>query len=166
MLKRAKKYSDEINDFIMDYDNREYLKYYTGLYFQEKEFSSDEWNSISVVSIRGGKVLGFFSAGIDRSSHNVSNFGIFNMSKIPDPTFVRDLFKFVDELFTVYKFGKIDFFCYAGNPAEKQYDKAIGKLGGRIVGTKKKEQRLYDGTMADQKMYEILSENYRRVYTA
>lgn len=164
MLKRAKKYSDEINDFIMDYSNRKYLKYYTAAYFQEKEFSPDEWNSISVVSVRDGKVLGFFSAGIDRTSYNVSNFGVVNMSKTPDPTLTRDLFDFIDELFEVYKFGKIDFFCYVGNPAEKQYDKAIEKLGGRIVGIREKEQKLYDGTMADQKIYEIPRDNYRRLF--
>ncbi len=71
-----------------------------------------------------------------------------------------DLGQALIDIFDKFKFRKLRFSVIVGNPVEKSYDKMVQKYGGRIVGIYYKEQQLIDGEIYDQKLYEILRENY------
>lgn len=74
--------------------------------------------------------------------------------------FGMDLGQTLMDIFEKFKFRKLRFSVIVGNPIEKSYDKMVSKYGGRIVGTYYKEQKLIDGEIYDQKLYEILREDY------
>jgi len=160
MLKRALQYATEINDFIMDYDNREYLKYYLSNYVKPEEFATGEWNCIQTVSVVNNKPIAYFRAELNRYPNYVSSLSIFNLIKKSNPVIVKDLLQFVDDLFMFYQFTKLCFTIRIGNPAEMQYDKVIERLGGRIVGTSYQDAILPDNTVCDVKMYELLKQDY------
>ena len=61
-----------------------------------------------------------------------------------------------------YNFRKLNFYVIAGNPAEKAYDKMIKRYGGRVVGYRRKNTRLFDGKYYDEKLYEVMREDYFR----
>ncbi len=74
--------------------------------------------------------------------------------------FGMDLGQALNDIFEKYKFRKLKFSVFIGNPIEKSYDKMIEKYGGRIVGYYKEETRLIDGEYYDEKLYEITREEY------
>ena len=66
------------------------------------------------------------------------------------------------DIFEKYNFRKLSFYVVVGNPIEKSYDKMCERYGGRIVGVKRKNTRLIDGKYYDEKLYEILKEDYMK----
>ena len=127
-----------------------------------KDFMPDDesWNHHQFVSIdTNGEIVGYISYSIDRQSHMAYGFSIINFidNKI---VFGIDLGQALADIFEKFKFRKLRFSVIVGNPIEKAYDKMVVKYGGRIVGTYYKEQRLIDGELYDQKLYEILRKDY------
>ena len=55
---------------------------------------------------------------------------------------------------------RIEFNVVCGNPIEKSYDRMVKRFGGRIVGTRKRVAKLLDNQIYDDKIYEILREDY------
>lgn len=169
MLQRAIKYKSQIEDFINDLSNEDYLKYWfhsTRCHNGEIKIEGDEWSHIHRVSMSedGKTVYGYFHIVVDRETGIADSFSILNMIKAPHPTLARDLFQFLDNLLNKYQFRKLSFFVSIGNPAEKQYDRIINKLGGSIVGIKEKDVKLLDGNYYDVKQYEIMGYKYINPY--
>lgn len=75
-------------------------------------------------------------------------------------TFANDLKQLINDIFMKYNFRKLTFTVHIGNPAEKFYDKYIDKIGGRIVGIYKQEDKMIDGNYYDTKMYEVMKEDF------
>lgn len=133
-------------------------RYFTGPYASWKlDIEDSEWRSIQMVSTTGSAVLGYFSATVDRVSYTVDS-----MSAVAyqpgHPVFGRDLAAFLLML-VERRFARIGWLVILGNPAEAMYDRAVARLGGRIVGTRRRINRMSDGTLAGDKLYEIIPED-------
>ena len=68
----------------------------------------------------------------------------------------------IKDIFEKFNFNKMNFGVVIGNPVEKSYDRLVERYGGRIVGIKERETKLFDNQYYDVKEYEILKENYLR----
>jgi hypothetical protein len=79
-----------------------------------------------------------------------------------DILFAKDMKKIFMMIFTYYKYNKLDFSVCVESPNEKIYDRFVLRYGGRIVGVKKRNFKLIDGTICDQKYYEILIEDFKK----
>lgn len=129
-------------------------------YYQDFVPDTESWNRHQFVSVnKNGEILGYIGYSVDRQSHMAYGLNIINFTddKI---TFGIDLGQALIDIFDKFKFRKLRFSVIVGNPVEKSYDKMVQKYGGRIVGIYYKEQQLIDGEIYDQKLYEILRENY------
>lgn len=170
MLDFAIKYGLEIAQLYKDnvLGNEKYKYWNYDSYWTEPiKIDTSDWNKIQRVSLNAeGKVIGYFNANVDRASNSVSSMSILNFyldSKNLPITFIRDLESFIDYLFLTLKFEKINFCVAIGNNAgERLYDHFIQKFGGKIVGIKRKEVKLVDGSYYDIKLYDILREEYKK----
>jgi hypothetical protein len=135
------------------------FKFYINSSFWNYDFNmggDSNWNAIEYVSVDDkDNIIGFMGANIDRDVNKVGSLRLINFKNKCNVTFAKDLYRFLNELFTVHKFIKIEFTVVVGNPIEKMYDKYCLKYGGRIVGTYKDFTKLTDGNLYDTKLYEI-----------
>ena len=67
--------------------------------------------------------------------------------------------------FEKFNFRKLNFSVVIGNPIEKSYDRMVKRFGGAICGYQRENVRLFDGKFYDEKLYEVLSEDYWRAKT-
>ena len=74
----------------------------------------------------------------------------------------KALLQVVHDCFFKFGLSTIEFNVICGNPIEKKYDKLIDKYGGRILCQRRNRAILLDGTVADDKMYELTKEDYLR----
>lgn len=140
----------------LDFSN---MYFYANSYVSyEYKIEEDSWNKIQLVSISNHNILGYMNANIKRAPRYVDSLQIINFTKEPF-VFARDLFQFFNLLFFDYNFYKINFSVVIGNSAEKIYDKIIKKYNGRIVGIFKDDVQIPDGTIHDQKFYEVFKED-------
>lgn len=160
MLAPALKYENELKALFLErwYDPK--YQYYNTISWRE-QYKADEsnWNKIEMVSVHLGKVIGYFSASVDRDALVVTNISAINFYDV-NVVFSKDLARFFRNLFEVFKFRKVRFSVSIGNPIEASYDRMVERYGGQIVGIWKSEDKLLDGTYADRKWYEILREDF------
>jgi len=163
MLKIAYPYKDKLNKAIQDIVFEEAYKYFnqTSYWDLEVELSKSTWKELQFVSVdENDNILGYFLAEIVRPEAYIDSLGICNFSGKCNITFSRDLYEFLDSLFTKFNYFKITFCVVVGNPIEKMYDRFINKYGGRIVGYYKEHVMLQDGKYYDRKHYEIFRKDY------
>lgn len=156
MIKPAQLYTEELKRKFLEimYDDK--YKYYFGGWSSELTLDTDNWNNHSFVILDKKEVIGYIAYSIDRRTDNVSSLQIINFSN-NKYLFGKAVYKVMEDIFNYFKFHKINFGVYVGNPAEKIYDKFINKYGGRIVGIYTDDVRLIDGTWCDYKIYEIFN---------
>ena len=138
-------------------------------YFTEQYWSWDitnkdsNWDGHQFVSVdNSDNVVGFLAATVDRGCHFLHSLGAIRFLKESkyDILFARDFKEFFYLIFRFYKYNKINWTVVIGSPHEKMYDKFVNKYGGRIVGYKKDNWRLQDGTICDLKMYELMRKDF------
>jgi hypothetical protein len=161
MLDNAIKYTEELKIKLIDtwYDEK-YKYYYMGGGHKPYCPAENDWGAREFVSLdKNGKILGYISYTINRNVNSIYEFGAINFS---DDKFIFgiDLFKVIDNIFCQFGHQKLEWDVVCGNPIEESYDEAVAKIGGRIVGIKKRAVKLADGKLYDKKMYEILQEDY------
>lgn len=161
MLDLAIKYKDELNSLWVDTLYKEKYKYVHNSSWQDLEidFKNDTWNRLQMVSVKDGKVIGYFKVSIDRDTLIANNLLVMNFYDI-NYTFSKDFKTFITDLFEKYNFNKLTFNVVLGNKAEKMYDKYIELYGGRIVGTLNDDCKLFDGKLYDSKLYDITKKEY------
>ena len=160
MLQPAIKYKEQLEKKSYDTWFKEKYKYYhANGYYEKIDINEDTWNKHQFVSVHNEEVIGYIFYNIDRRDNYVYGLGVINFSdnKI---VFGMDLGQALNDIFEKYKFRKLKFSVFVGNPIEKSYDKMIEKYGGRIVGYYKEETRLIDGEYYDEKLYEVTREEY------
>lgn len=160
MLDVAQKYTEELKLKLANITYDLKYQFYTGGYSDKYVPSNSNWGKFEFVSIDNkGNVIGYINYLIDRNSNYAYGFAIINFSdnKI---TFGRDVVKSIDDVFVKYQFRKLAYAVYVGNPIENTYDRLTKRYGGRIVGTKIKDNKLLDGNIYDFKMYELFKEDY------
>ncbi len=137
------------------------FKYYfaNGYHIFESQIDGNDWDNVQMVSVIDGEILGYFNAAINRAPRYVHQLGCINFTDDPF-VFSRDLMGFIGRLFEYYQFYKICFSVLVGNPSELLYDKAVDKLGARVVGHFEDHYETPDGEKHDAKWYEITGECY------
>ena len=161
MLEIATKHETELQRLFADIAFDEKFKFFHGASWTEKYKASEStWATHEFVSVKDGNVVGYLKYSIDRDSNTAYKMAAVNFSHKGIPCFSKDFMQFLIDIFEKFRFRKLKFCCYVGNPIEKMYDKYIKKYGGRIVGIEKEESKLIDGLYYDLKLYEILSCQY------
>jgi len=138
----------------------EYKYFHYSNYHRKIEIPKDDWNSRHFASVdKNGNLLGYISYEIRRINNSICGVGAINFTnnKI---VFGKDLVQVIDDIFFKFHHNKIEFSVVVGNPIEQTYDKLIYKYGGRIVGVRRRQAVLIDGLYYDDKLYEILNEDY------
>ena len=111
-----------------------------------------------------GNVIGYIAYGIDRENDNVYALNIVNFSD-NKVVFGLDVGQALRDIFEKFNFRKLNFSVVIGNPIEKSYDRMVKRFGGAICGYQRENVRLFDGKFYDEKLYEVLSEDYWRAKT-
>jgi hypothetical protein len=166
MLQPAYLYKDDLFKYKCKLALDERYKYYEFDSSISFNITTDDssWFKIQLVSVdQNNNLIGYFSAGINRHTYHVDSLGIINFTPKTNLIFAKDLKQFFLDLFNKYNFNKINFMVVIGNPAEQMYDKLVSNYGGRIVGIRKNDTKLWDGKLYDVKLYEILKEDFKYV---
>lgn len=164
MLDVAIRYQDQLIDKFRSVWLKERYKFWTGTsYFDDWQPINSTWVDHQFVSIRNGEIIGYIGYVINRADGDIAhNLNIINFEDEPSMTFARDLGQALMDIFEKYNFRKLNFCVIVGNPSEKAYDKMIKRYGGRVVGYRKENARLFDGKYYDEKLYEVMREDYFR----
>lgn len=162
MLDVAIRYQDQLIDKFRSVWMKERYKFWTGTsYFDDWQPINSTWADHQFVSIRNGEVIGYIGYEINRADGDVvHNLNIINFEAEPSMTFAMDLGQALMDIFEKHNFRKLNFYVIVGNPAEKAYDKMIKKYGGRVVGCRRENTRLFDGKYYDEKLYEVMRDDY------
>ena len=165
MLDLAIKHEEELKRKILETRFVEKYKFENATsYFNDLEIKKIfiGWDGFQMVSVDSeGNVIGFFQINLDRDTFNLYGLRILNFSD-NKVLFAKDLKNFIMKMVEREDIRKINFEVVIGNPIEKSYDKMMKKYGGRIVGIREKEVKLFDGKIYDLKMYEIFIDEIRQ----
>lgn len=144
---------------IMRPENRFYNN--SAYYAYELDIHNTNWERLQMTSLDAeDRPLGYLMAHFDREGGYVRNIGAFRFRPEANPIFSRDLAEFIKKLFVDYDQRKIEWSVIIGNSAESIYDKFCARTGGRIVGTFHDHVRFPDGSVHDEKMYELFKEDF------
>lgn len=161
MLDLAINYEEElVLKYRQTWLDDKYKYYHNSTYFTDMTINSDTWDGHQFVSVnKNGDVIGFIAYSICRQTHNCYGLCAINFTN-DIKTFGKDLRQALTDVFEKFKFNKLNFSVVIGNPIEQSYDRTIDKFGGRVVGVKKHEVKLFDNEYYDMKLYEILRSEY------
>jgi hypothetical protein len=161
VLDLAIKYETKLQELFNSVTFDEKYMFFNGCSYRDKYKAAEStWNKHEFVSLdKKENVIGYIKYNIDRDSSVANSLQIINFTdnKI---VFGRDVMQALDEVFTKFKFRKMRYSVYVGNPIESTYDKLTLKYGGRIVGVQFKDDKLLDGNYYDFKSYEIFRDDY------
>lgn len=162
MLRLAYTYKDKLNQEYQKIAFNDKYKYYINdtYWSYNINVSDSSWNYVQMVSVdKDDNVIGYMSACCDRSKNQVTGLSILNFRDL-NYTFSKDLYTFLDLLFTKEKFMKMEWLVIVGNPAEAMYDRLVKKYGGNIIGSSHLSTKLPDGEYYDVKYYELMRDDY------
>lgn len=123
------------------------------------EVAENEWSTIQRVSVGGGVVGGYLAAQVDREVRQVRDLSALAFRGAGQRIgllFSRDLVRFVAGLVLDYGFERVAWSVVVGNPAEQLYDRVLPKLGGRVSAQFRRCIRRPNGSLTDQKCYEVI----------
>jgi hypothetical protein len=159
LIRPAQLYTTELKLKFWEIAYDDFYMYVNNGYIEDYQPSNSTWGEHEFVSVsEDNKVLGYIRYGINQRADIADGLCAINFSK--NITFARDLFKVIDDVFCKYKYRKLKYGVYVGNPIERTYDKLTEKYGGRIVGISLKDAKLIDGEFHDYKTYELFREDY------
>lgn len=164
MLKPAILYIDQIKELMYNkvWFNPHY-QYFNQVYDWVDKVDEDTKSAHQFVSIdKQGNICGVIYYYVDRYRRTAQGVNALSFDVNPY-VFGKDVMQAIDDVFNKYKFNKLNFGVVVGNPIEPTYDKLCKKAGGKIAGYYEEDTILYDGRLADIKVYEILRKNYTRL---
>lgn len=74
--------------------------------------------------------------------------------------YAQDLRQCIDDMFRIYNFNRVEWHCYADNPAIHGYRSFMKRCGGTEIGPLHQNARLLDGKIHDSYIFEIMRDNY------
>lgn len=165
MLKPAQLYKDRLEEEnIKSWYRPEYMFYNGGTGDFTIELPDNTYESHCFVSIDADdSVIGYISYSVDWASMSASNFGIINYYRgdlKKSFVFLEDARKAIFDLFNVYHMNRIEWWCYADNPAIRGYRNFIKRYGGRECGYYRQVSKLQDGKLHDSVCFEILASEF------
>lgn len=159
----AKLREDEIRRKAWEIWYDEKYQYYFGTDWRRDFSLADDGNSpcrhdFAIVD-DNNRLIGYIGYNIDLELRVAERFGAINFTddKI---AFGRALRQVIEDCFLKFGMEVVEWCVVCGNPIEKSYDRACKKLGGRIVGIKRKRAKDMAGRPCDFKMYEVLREDF------
>lgn len=161
MLELAKKYEDQISEALCNtwYDDK-YKYFHCSSFHESFKLPDNDWDGRNFVSVdKNDNLIGYFCYELYRPTNMTCGFGAINFTD-NKATFGKDLLTVIDDIFCKFNHQKLEFAVIVGNPIEKSYDKIVSKYGGSIVGVRHRHITLYDNQYYDDKLYEILREDY------
>jgi hypothetical protein len=162
MLDFSIKYKERLQGKYIDIWYKEKYKYFFNSACQIFGIDEHTWDTHDFVSLdKDGNIIGNIYYSVNRNTLNAERLCAVNFTD-DIYTFGKDLLQVLRDIFEKFNFNKLSFCVVIGNPIEKSYDKLVQKYGGRIVGIKRKEFKLFDNKYYDCKQYEILREDYLR----
>lgn len=161
MLDLAIKYETKLQELFSNIALDEKYMFFHGCSYRDKYKAAEStWNKHEFVSLdMQREVIGYIKYNIDRDSSVANSLQIVNFSD-NKVVFGRDVMQALDEVFTKYKFRKMRYGVYVGNPIENTYDRLTKRFGGRITGINIQDDKLLDGNYYDFKSYEIFRDEY------
>ena len=166
MLKDAILFKNEIQEQyeLIKYDDRFKFLFANSYRNEFFDLRSGKEDCIEQVSVNKDNLLvGYMLATVEKDWNVVVNLRILNFREKGNIIFSYDLYEFLQNLFIVEGFSKIQFKCIVGNPIMKMYIKYIEKFNGNIVGTLHNAVRLSDGLMYDYILFEVFKEDFDRI---
>jgi hypothetical protein len=166
MLDLAIKYEDKLQMLFSNIAFDEKYMFFSGCSYRDKYKATEStWNKHEFVSLdKEGNVIGYIKYNIDRESSVANSLQIINFTD-NKVVFGRDVMQALDEIFTKFKFRKLKYSVFIGNPVESTYDRLTEKYGGRISGIQLQDDKLIDGNYYDFKSYEIFRDDYIKYKT-
>jgi hypothetical protein len=166
MLELAIKYEEKLQGLFSNIAFDEKYMFFSGSSYRDKYKAAEStWNKHEFVSLdKEGNVIGYIKYGIDRECSIANSLQIVNFTN-NKVTFGRDVMQALDEIFTKFKFRKLKYSVFIGNPVESTYDRLTEKYGGRISGIQLQDDKLIDGNYYDFKSYEIFRDDYIKYKT-
>ena len=165
MLKPAQLYQSELNHKIMDgwYDPKN-LFFEIGPAYSIINLDSHTLDDHDFVSIdESGEVIGYVGysvAWIPRSAYQLA---IISFDK-GNLLFLKDVYQAIYDCFYKHNMNRLEWTCYADNPAIRGYRKFIELCGGVECGYRRQCMMLPDGKLHDQVRFEILKEEFKPLH--
>lgn len=167
MLKPAQLYAEQLKEEnIKSWYKPEYIYYGDGARDSNGELPEDNYNSHCFVSVdKNDSLIGYISYDVDWSAMSAANFGIINFKRDnlkASRMFLDDVWKVICDLFEFYHMNRLEWWCYADNPAMRGYRRFIKRHGGRECGYYRQIAKLQDGRLHDSVTFEILAEEFKK----
>ena len=148
------------------YDTAHYMYWNGDCGSSDITLSDNTYDNHQFVSVdKDNKVIGYISYAVDWTSLNADQFGAISFD-IGNVIVAKDLAQAIDDIFHKYHLNRVQWFCYADNPAIRGYRSFIKKCGGRECAHYRQVTRLLDGKLHDAVSFEILASEYKGGYGA
>lgn len=162
MLKAAQLYEDMLKmEMVKTWYKPENIYYHgsTGEYIVELPDNNEKSHCFASID-KNGNLIGYICYDIDWQAKVAYQWGIisFRKGKIE---FAKDVYQAICDCFNVYHLNKIEWYCYADNPAIRGYRNFVKKHGGRECGYTRQTSMLRDGKLHDSVCFEILACEFR-----
>lgn len=162
-LANAKLYEEEIKRKMWEIWYDEKYQYYFGGNWRNDFSLADnpgDWQkrAFAVLS-NSGELLGYISYSVDNELGVAQWFGAVNFSN-NKLEFGRALQQVITDCFLKFGMEVVEWCVICGNPIERSYDRMCRRLGGRIIGIRHHRAKNLAGDICDDKMYEILREDF------
>ena len=162
MLKPAQLYREQLREKELTsmYDiNDRYFHSWCGA--AVTDLKDDNWNNHIFVSVNDkDEVIGFIAYEVDHNALSTNSWGIVSFDK-GNLAFIKDVYQAIYDVFYKYNFNRIEWCCYADNPAIRGYRNFIKRVGGIECGYKRQNKMLLDHTIHDTVEFEILKEEFK-----
>lgn len=160
MLDIAKKYEKEFQDkYIQTWYDDKYQYYRDSSGDRIPQLADNCYDRRDFVSLnKEGEVIGFISYFFNDVNESASQFGAISFDR-SNPIFADDLRQVIADIFFKFNLNRIEFWCFADNPAIKGYRAFIKRYGGREVGHLRSSCKLVDGKFHDSVIFEIMKKD-------
>lgn len=161
MLKPAQLYEEQLKmENIKAWYKPENMFYSGGPGDGGIDLPEDNYEKHCFVSVdENDNVIGYISYSVDWAAMSADRLEIISYQK-GNLDFVRDIYQAICDVFEVYHMNRLEWWCYADNPAIRGYRNFIKRYGGRECGYYRQIAKLQDGQLHDSVGFEILADEF------
>lgn len=162
MLKPAQLYEEQLQRKNIESWYKPENIFWNGSYGDSQiNIKEDNYDCHQFVSVdKRDNVIGYITYAVDWSAMSADRFGIISFNK-GNIMFAKDVYSAICDLFEKYHMNRIQWYCFADNPAIRGYRNFIKKHGGKECAYYRKQARLQDGRLHDGVGFEILAQEFR-----
>lgn len=159
MLKAAQLYVSELNAKMLEiwYDP-EYVfctRCNCCLSLSDNNYKNHEFVSVN----KDGDIIGYISYKIDHEIRGANDIIIISFQK-GNIEFIKDVHIAIYNIFNKFNINRVQWYCFADNPAIAGYRKFIKKYGGVECAYFRQDSMLQDGKLHDSVIFEILRDEF------